>query len=126
MLFVGFLCVVAVAVVCFVYWKLKSRRLSSSIRRKLEEQWGKLEGIADPALRILEAEKVLDQALSVCGYLGSFGEKLKVAGPRFKNIDALWNAHRLRNRIAHEPGFAVKEAEAERTVRVFRKAFGEL
>lgn len=116
----------AFALLFFVLWRVRSRKLSSAVRRTLEEQWKRVEGTENPSLKILEAEKVLDQALSACEFQGSFGEKLKAAGPRFKNLHAVWDAHRLRNRIAHEAGFTVKEAEAERVVRVFRKVLEEL
>ena len=59
----------------------------------------------------------MDQLLGSLGYRGSFGEKLTAAGPRLRDVEALWRAHKLRNRLAHEPGVRIAEKEAQRAVR---------
>ena len=67
---------------------------------------------------------MVDNLLGALGYQGSFADKLKKAGPRFQNLDALWSAHKLRNRIAHEVGIHVQPKEAERALRAFEGALG--
>lgn len=101
-------------------------RLSASQSAAITLQWKRLSNINDPARRVLEAENILDHALGQLGYEGSFGEKLKKIGPRFPQQEALWQAHKLRNRIAHEAGIAVSPHVAERAVAVFGEVLEEL
>ena len=103
--FVVLLVLAVVSIICvWLGLRSKDRRLSSAAKKLLRAQWEHVQSIDDPAHKVLEAEKVLDGALRELGVGGSFGEKLKTAGSRFKNIESLWQAHKLRNRIAHEPG----------------------
>ena len=85
-----------------------------------------MEHIADANRRIVEAEKILDEALGALGFHGTFGEKLKKAGPRFGDPEAVWRAHKLRNRIAHEIGVDVTADDARRTLLALRRALNDL
>ena len=67
-------------------------------------------------------DTVLDLALGELGFGGSLGDKLKKAGPRLPNIQAVWEAHKLRNRLAHEHDADVTPAEIDRAVRVLEHA----
>lgn len=52
---------------------------------------------------ILEADKLLDRALRERGFAGeTMGERMKSAKDIWTNANAVWSAHKLRNRIAHE------------------------
>ena len=75
----------------------------------------------DPARRVLETEKVLDGILNSLGYEGSLADKLRRGGARLPDIEAIWAAHKLRNRIAHEPGITVTEKEAQLAVGAFAR-----
>lgn len=118
-----FLLVVAAGIVFgYVVFALRrKKRLSPEAIKRLRKHWIAAKKIGEPSLRVLEAEKVLDGLLKELGYDGGFGEKLKRAGPRLRNEDAVWKAHKLRNRIAHEPGVRVTEAEAERALSAFER-----
>lgn len=68
---------------------------------------------------IIEADIMLDDLLSQLGYVGqSVGEKLRAADPnRFKSLEYAWEAHKVRNRIAHEgSAFDLTERLAHRTI----------
>jgi len=56
----------------------------------------------DPVKAIMDADKILDYVLSRYGFDGSLGEKLKSAAHKFSDINGVWEAHKLRNKIAHE------------------------
>lgn len=120
------LAIVAVCVLCLVYWKLYSRRLQGRARRKVMEAWVRVEMMDDPVKKVIEADNVLNLALQECGYEGSLGERLKKAGPRIANLNDVWQAHKLRNRIAHEPGVKVTDQEAGGAVEAIRRAIDEL
>lgn len=58
---------------------------------------------ASYVMTILNADKLLDQALKARGFKGeTMGERMKSARPRWSNANVVWSAHKLRNRIAHE------------------------
>lgn len=68
---------------------------------------------------IIEADIMLDDLLSQLGYPGeSVGEKLKMVDPgRFRSIQYAWDAHKIRNEIAHSgSAFQLSEQLAHRTI----------
>ena len=79
----------------------------------------------DPRHAILDADKILDYALAKKGFEGHLGEKLKKAGSRFSDLNGLWSAHKLRNRIAHEIG-DIPVGEAKRALAQFKKGLNDL
>jgi len=125
-----FIIIVVVAVLglvaTFVLARLRRKKLSSFDRKRVEKEWQHALSLTDPSKRLLEAEKVLDSALECMGVHGSFSDKLKASNSRFGNIQSLWDAHKLRNRIAHEPGFSIHEKDAERAVSAFERALKNL
>lgn len=79
-------------------------------------------------LAIIEADKILDELLKLSGYRGdTLGDRLKqVNTTQISNVQDLWQAHKVRNRIVHEPDFQITEAEARFSVRIYERAFQEL
>lgn len=77
---------------------------------------------------VLEADIMLDDMLTGLGYVGDgVGEKLKTAERGdFTTLDLAWDAHKVRNRIAHHGSdFILTEREARRAVDLFRQVFEE-
>jgi hypothetical protein len=60
------------------------------------------------------------------GYSGSLGDKLKKCGSNFHDLNGLWEAHKTRNKIAHEIGFKLEKRECERMLSKFIRAFKDL
>jgi hypothetical protein len=76
---------------------------------------------------IMEADKLLDKAMIDLGFYGkTFGERLKKNGQRFSSLNSLWYAHKLRNSLAHEHGFAVNYEQAKRALSNFKQALKDL
>lgn len=75
---------------------------------------------------ILEADNLLFEVLQERGYAGEgVGEMLKNAN--FNTIDLAWDAHKVRNRIAHEgSSFELTEREAKRTFSLYESVFRDL
>jgi hypothetical protein len=75
---------------------------------------------------ILEADNLLLEVLKEKGYQGEgLGEMLK--GASFKTIDLAWDAHKVRNRIAHEGStFELTEREAKRAYVLYESVFRDL
>ncbi len=82
----------------------------------------------DLKIAILEADKVLDDALRSAGITGAtLGDRLKKIKPsQIQDIDAIWQAHKLRNQIAHENDFKLKRDLAERALGVYEKTLRDL
>lgn len=83
---------------------------------------------ADWKLAILECDIMLSEILEKMGYMQpSIGEKLKSIEPAdFINIEAAWEAHKIRNQIAHEGSeFLINEREAKRVIGLYELVFRE-
>ena len=82
----------------------------------------------DWRLAILEADIALGEMLDKSGYRGEgIGEQLKSADKSdFTTIDDAWEAHKIRNSIAHEgASFMITEREAKRVIGLYKKVFEE-
>jgi transposase len=78
-------------------------------------------------LAVLNADKLVDLALRQCGVRGeTMGERLKNDASKFSDINGLWTAHKLRNRIAHESDVVVNYDEARHALGYFKKALKDL
>ncbi|HVM76648.1 MAG TPA: hypothetical protein VMU07_00650 [Candidatus Paceibacterota bacterium] len=82
----------------------------------------------DMKVAILEADKILNEALRAAGMPGTqLGDRLKRARTsQIPNLDELWQAHKLRNQIAHEPDFKLKRDLAERALGIYEVALRNL
>ena len=54
------------------------------------------------------------------------GDRLKKAGGRFTNIDAVWRAHKLRNAIAHEDDLEITYRQAASALLIYKQALKDL
>lgn len=83
---------------------------------------------SDWKVAILEADIILDEMLDRMGYKGdSIGDKLKNVEPSdFLTLDDAWEAHKVRNRIAHQgTEFMMDHAEAKRIIDLYKRVFEE-
>jgi hypothetical protein len=86
------------------------------------------ENPAEWRLSILEADVLLEHALEAKGYNAtSLGDKLKsVDAGQFKTIQAAWEAHKIRNSIAHQGAdFMISQREAKRVIDLYQQVFME-
>ena len=85
---------------------------------------------AEWKLAILEADNMLDEILEAEGYRGeSIGDRLKAMDPgSLRSYSDVWEAHKVRNRIAHEGAATMdfSKKEARDTIGKFEKVFKEL
>lgn len=78
-------------------------------------------------LALLNADKLLDQALRQRGFKGeTMGERMKTARTTWSNANAVWSAHKLRNQIAHEADVKVNYDAARRSLSAFKQALKDL
>ncbi|MBT3293149.1 hypothetical protein HN512_03565 [Candidatus Peregrinibacteria bacterium] len=117
---------IAAAFVIYVWWKLSSRKLNKRDSKRIRALWAALKHLNDPAMRVMQAEIIFCKALESAGYKGTMAEKLKKSGSRFPNEEALWKAHKLRNRIAHETGITVSGRDSANAMNAFWNGIEQL
>ncbi len=115
--------------------KKLSRPLTSEIQpAKKNDRWQKVlnhihsTNPSDWRLAIIEADNILDEMVTLIGYKGdNLGDKLKSVEPSdFLTLQEAWEAHKVRNKIAHEGlNFQMDHREAKRVVAQFEKVFKE-
>lgn len=82
---------------------------------------------ASTHLVVLNADKLLDQALRQRGFKGdTMGQRMKSARDTWSNANNVWNAHKLRNRIAHESDVKVGYDNARRALSAFKQGLKDL
>jgi hypothetical protein len=59
---------------------------------------------SDWRVAVIEADSMLDEFIATLGYPGAnMGERMKNMDKRFfPTLDLAWDAHKIRNRIAHD------------------------
>lgn len=117
---------VAAIVVQYMFIKLMKRALRAGARIAIEQAWKRVNAHEHGSLKIVEADKILDEALRLLGYKGTLGDKLKKAGPRFSNLNDVWWAHKLRNKAVHELNHKPHDAEVDRAIGIYHKALTDL
>ncbi len=93
-----------------------------AIENKLDK-----DNFATYAMAVINADKLLDNALIAMGVPGkTMGDRMKRAGSRFGNRDAVWRAHKLRNMIAHESDFELSYRQVTNALAIYKQALKDL
>ena len=128
-LFVAVMIIGVILLVIISVTKRGPRRLDTT---KYQERWlGITNSVGDDSasmqLAILNADKLLDMALRERGASGvNLGERLKNNPKLFKDLNGVWAAHKLRNRIAHEHDMKVSKQATQGALRSFKAALTDL
>ncbi len=82
----------------------------------------------DWRIAILEADTILDDLLEKRGYIDDTvsGKLKQIEKGDILTLDNAWEAHKKRNKIAHDPSFEMDKREAERIIDLYRSVFEEL
>lgn len=83
---------------------------------------------SDWRLAVIEADILLSELLDKMNLVGdSMGDKLKsVERSDFNTLDLAWEAHKVRNRIAHDGSdFLLTQREARRIIDLYKQVFEE-
>ncbi|MSR76324.1 MAG: hypothetical protein EXS68_01920 [Candidatus Ryanbacteria bacterium] len=83
---------------------------------------------ANAALLVIEADSLVDRILKDMKLPGeTMGERLTALGEqRFESIDDLWEAHKLRNQIAHEGAKGITYGDAVWALEKYERALKKL
>jgi len=97
-----------------------------------QKEWLTIEGSVtkDPSSQqfaVLQADKLLDKALRESGYAGqTMGERLTSASRVFSRREAVWAAHKLRNRVAHEDTVRINPDLTRKALGSFKRALKDI
>lgn len=127
------LSVLIVAVLLLVAIKLTGKRKHKFDIEEYQTRFLRIENglnknnAATFALSIINADKLLDRAMHEAGVPGkTMGDRLKRAGGKFTNINAVWRAHKLRNAIAHESDLEITYRQAASALLIYKQALKDL
>jgi len=110
------------------------KTLTKTLRVKTD-QWGIVEKHASSEnpgewrLAIIEADTILEEAVKRMGYEGdTLGERMKkIDRSMLRSIDEAWDAHKVRNLIAHKgSAYVLSKREAKRVIGLYEKVFREI
>ncbi len=94
------------------------------------ERWNKIISLTnsanpnDWAMAIIDADNLLEEVLIENGFQGeNIGERLKNAN--FATLQNAWEAHKVRNEIAHNSNYTLTQKEVKRAIANFERVFAE-
>jgi len=102
--------------------------LEKNPRWQLVEDLVQSNSDADWRVAIIEADVLLEEALELSGFNGaSIGEMLTNAGPgSFSTYKIAWDAHKIRNDIAHEgSNYIFGKEDAIKTINMYKSVLEE-
>jgi hypothetical protein len=113
--------IVALALV-FLWWLKRARapQLSKGDRNKYEALWNDVVAIDDGYRQIIAADALCAKALTAAGVKGSMGEQLKAIDTWYPRINNIWRAHKLRNKLAHEPSATLTKRDQDHAMAEFK------
>lgn len=108
--------------------RLFAPKIDGLDRGAIRARWAEIERAANGGevnlkFAVMEADALLDHALKSLAMPGkTLGERLKYAAYKYPNINRVWNAHRLRNQLAHETSAYLDPVMARKAIRDFKDA----
>lgn len=108
--------------------KRKPRRLNQQYyQKKWLEILVRVKTYDGMILAVIDADKLLDEALKKSNYKGkTMGERLVAAQHEISDNDGVWYAHKLRNRLVHESTLRLRKNEAKNALAGFRQGLKDL
>ena len=110
----------------------KGRGTSKLDKGLVANRWNNLEasaGTGANGLRnaLFEADKLFDYCMQGLGYPGdTFAERLKIAQKQLANKEAVWQAHKLRNAMAHDINFDLVNSQVRDALAGFKHGLKDL
>lgn len=124
--------IIVAAVVILVLLNLVSRTTPSCIdKAHFINEWNDIVALSNDEnsqqLSVVHADKLLDEALKGLGFKGeTMAERLIAAKNNLKHRDAVWSAHKLRNKIVHESAFRPSDKNIKQALRAYQVTFKDL
>lgn len=130
LVFLGGILMVGIALIVII---AVARKVPKGIKKEeYQAAWLAIENsvgedIGSQQLAVLNADKLLDKALKATGHKGeTMGERMSSASRVFTKREAIWAAHKLRNRIAHEDTVKLNPNLTRRALMSFKHGLKDL
>lgn len=141
---ISIILLIGIAVVIYKIRKLREKKAGLTVadifgeEEKLGDSIKKWENIkkqldsenpSDWKMAIMQADSLIDEIIKKIVNTGeNLGERLKSIEPSdLESLDDIWEAHKVRNRIAHDPDtFILEKDEAIDIIAKYEKALKEL
>lgn len=82
---------------------------------------------SNASLIVIEADTIVDNVLRRFGISGdNMGERMKALQGQLSSLDDLWYVHKIRNEIAHTPGYRVTPEELPDILAKYQRVLKEL
>lgn len=136
------LLLIGIIFVLFRIFEMNKKKIISGVEifaedvpEKRTERWSDIkkrinsENISDWKIAIMDADSLIDEIVQKIGYRGGdLGERLaKIEQSDFENLQNVWEAHKIRNRIAHDGDkFQLTKDIVKSTFEKYEKALKEL
>ncbi|MCA9325032.1 hypothetical protein KDA23_03130 [Candidatus Saccharibacteria bacterium] len=115
-----------------VIGRVLSRRMPRKFdTERFHKRWQEIQGQCKSKetwpLAVIDADKLLDEALKKSHYKGrSMGERLVSAQRDLSDNDGVWYGHKLRNKLVHEEMKNLKQRDVQDALKGFRQALRDL
>lgn len=126
---------VLVLAVATFFWMALSRKhsLTANVVVTVQSKWKEIEEMMEHedehvwVRAVMEADKLVDYTLKEKRIGGkTMGERLKNGKDLFKNVQPVWEAHKLRNHLVHEVHATINKQSADKAIAQFRQGLREL
>ncbi|MDD5377281.1 MAG: hypothetical protein PHH16_04150 [Candidatus Gracilibacteria bacterium] len=105
----------------FLIFRFSSKKqLKKDKKSYYEKEVRKVSNLPSPTERIMRYDMIMHHILKDYGYSGTVGDQLKAKPRMIHNLDAIWNLHKLRNKLAHSMD-TISEGLLERKAQEFEK-----
>lgn len=125
--------VLILAVVLVLFIGLRGKVVPSLNQQKYQTRWLEIENsisrdnLAACQLAIMNADKLVDQALKERHFKGEkMADRMKAAKNTWRNENHLWTAHKIRNKLAHEPDARVSYELTVQALSAYKQALKDL
>ncbi|MEO5690860.1 MAG: hypothetical protein ABIQ64_01605 [Candidatus Saccharimonadales bacterium] len=127
-----FALVIVVGLALLMFMMMSNKRHSKLNLIKYQQDWASIkQSITSDnktqQFAIIQADKLLDKALKESGFAGTtMAERMTSASRVFSQREAVWTAHKLRNRIAHDSNARIHDQWAKKAMASFERALKDL
>ena len=102
--------------------------------RKVVKAWAKITARLETGLEseyklaVIEADSMLNDILKGMGFGGeTLGERLeRLTAATLPNLEQIWEAHKIRNNIVHDPDYRLTLDEARKVLGIYEQALRDL
>ncbi len=96
-------------------------------QKKWTELLAKVKTTDGMSLAVIDADKLLDEALKKRHFKGkTMGERLVSAQRTLTDNDSVWFAHKLRNKLVHESNIRLKKRDVQKALAGFRQGLRDV